>query len=83
MSRRQHLALTARTVRHLRASQVAQRVRLRAQRQVIRRAPELAARVLSRRVPAVRGWPADFVPVDARLGGLWPSIEVLAPFSAP
>ncbi|HVE62579.1 MAG TPA: alginate lyase family protein [Mycobacteriales bacterium] len=68
-SRKQTLVLTARTVRHLRASQVAHRLRLRAQRQIVRRVPVLAAGLLSRQVPATPGWPAGFVPVDARLIG--------------
>ena len=62
----QRLLLTVRTARYLRPAQLLHRVRLRTQRQVVRRAPGLVASALRRPRPAGAGWPVDFSPVDAR-----------------
>jgi uncharacterized heparinase superfamily protein len=65
-----------RTVAHLRPVQVVQRLRLRGQRALLRRFPEMARRVLSSAPPRVVGWPREFEPLDALL--TWPEpVEVL------
>lgn len=68
--------LLARTTRNLRASQVLHRIRLRAQRFPPSR--PVASSVISL-LPVkgrpVAGWPADFTPLDLRLGDGYPSPE--------
>jgi len=64
-----------RTLRHLRTSQVAHRIRLRGQRAALRPFSAQAERLLTRHVPTGVGWPEDFVPLDARLS--WPAISEL------
>ena len=66
----------ARTIRHLRPSQPVHRVRLRAQRAVVRGAPGLAPRVLSEEAADAPGWPRAFRPLDATL--TWPAYADLA-----
>ena len=52
---------------HLRPSQVAQRARLRAQHQALRRFPAAGRWLLAGPDPAsAAGWPAGFVPLDAQ-----------------
>lgn len=71
-------ATLARTVAHLQPQQVAQRLRLRSQRSMLRRWPELAARLLKGpSVSAATGWPSDFVPLDATTPALWPCHDAL------
>ena len=65
--------LYARTVRHLRPSQVWHRIRLRTQRAVIRRFPERARQLLEPPQPGKASWPSRFTPVDALLA--WPTLE--------
>lgn len=65
--------LLARTVRHLRPSQVAHRVRLRGQRWMTQRAPDAVERRLRRPVPDRPGWPGAFTPLDAVLAHGFPS----------
>jgi len=73
------LALLARTAVHLQPGQVAHRVRLRAQRTALRRWPQAGRRLLAGPDPAAAtGWPADFVPVDARASLGWPDLAALA-----
>jgi hypothetical protein len=61
------LALLARTAVHLRPSQIAQRLRLRAQHQTLRRFPAAGRWLLAGPDPAsAAGWPAGFVPLDAQ-----------------
>lgn len=65
-----------RTVRHLRPAQPVHRVRLRAQRTAVRRAPGLATTLLTARAPDgidAPGWPAAHRPLDAGL--TWPSLD--------
>lgn len=79
MSRLERAALTARTVRHLRPRQLAHRVRLRTQRSLITRAPVAAARLLTPPLPTQPpAWPTDFVPLDGRVAGQWPTLDELA-----
>jgi hypothetical protein len=67
---RNELALLARTAVHLQPSQVAQRVRLRAQRMALSRWPQTGRWLLAGPDPASAvGWPVGFTPLDA---GLWP-----------
>lgn len=78
MTRLDQAAQLARTVRHLHPSQVAHRARLRVQRAVVARTPA-ARRVFAagtRRGPV--GWPAGYLPLDARTPSLWPSTDLLA-----
>ena len=73
------LALLARSAVHLQPGQVAHRARLRAQRAALRRWPQAGRRLLAGPDPAAaRGWPADFVPVDARASLAWPDLAALA-----
>jgi hypothetical protein len=72
---RDHLLLTMRTARLLRPSQVAHRVRLRAQRALLAHAgPHIEARVTTR-LTGPSGWPETFSSVGARLAGGMPSPE--------
>ena len=72
------LALLARTAVHLRPSQIAQRARLRAQHQALRRFPAAGRWLLAGPDPAsAAGWPAGFVPLDARLWRNWPGLPGL------
>lgn len=78
MIRRQldYTLLLVRTTRNLRATQVAHRIRLRAQRWPPAR--PLAAWVLGlgmRLRRTIPGWPTDFVPMDVELEGAYPSPE--------
>ena len=67
------LALLARTAVHLRPGQIAQRARLRTQRAALRRFPPTARWLLAGPDPATAaGWPAGFIPLDARLWRNWP-----------
>ena len=64
-----------RTVVHLRPSQVAHRVRLRAQLAVLPRFPQAGRMVLSGPDPsAAVGWPDAVRPVDALTPGRWPGL---------
>jgi hypothetical protein len=76
---RQRLWLTVRTARHLRATQVAHRVRLRTQRALLSRmGARIEAAVLRHvTVPtgSLRGWPDTFGSVAARLATGMPSPE--------
>jgi uncharacterized heparinase superfamily protein len=73
------LALLARSAVHLQPAQVAHRARLRAQRTALRRWPRAGRRLLSGPDPAgATGWPAAFVPIDARASLGWPGIAALA-----
>ncbi|MGP0028083.1 MAG: heparinase II/III family protein [Streptosporangiaceae bacterium] len=72
------LALLARTAVHLRPSQIAQRARLRAQRQALRHIPAAGRWLLAGPDPAsAAGWPAGFVPLDAPLWRNWPGLAGL------
>ena len=72
------LALLARTAVHLRPSQVAQRARLRAQHEALHRFPAAGRWLLAGPDPAsAAGWPAGFVPLDARLWSNWPGLPGL------
>ena len=72
------LALLARTAIHLRPSQIAQRARLRAQHQVLRRFPAAARWLLAGPDPgSAAGRPTGFVPLDARLWRNWPGLPGL------
>jgi uncharacterized heparinase superfamily protein len=72
------LALLARTAVHLQPGQVAHRARLRAQRTALRRWPRAGRRLLAGPSPAAaQGWPADFVPIDARALLPWPGLAGL------
>jgi len=72
------LALLARTAVHLRPSQIAQRARLRAQHQALRRFPAAGRWLLAGPDPAsAAGWPTGFVPLDARLWRNWPGLPGL------
>ena len=72
------LALLARTAVHLRPSQIAQRARLRAQHQALHRFPVAGRWLLAGPDPAsAAGWPAGFVPLDARLWRNWPGLPEL------
>jgi uncharacterized heparinase superfamily protein len=66
LNRQQQFGRYVRTVRHLRADQLAHRVRLRAQKHAYRHFPAEAARVFARSAPAEAGWPGGFQPLDAR-----------------
>lgn len=71
-------ATLIRTVGQLRPQQIAHRLRLRSQAAVLRRWPEPAQRLLKGpQLGAATGWPADFVPVDARTPECWPSHDAL------
>lgn len=59
--------LWAGTVRHLHASQVVHRVRLRAQGRIFGLVPGPSVRLLRRRFVPAPGWPADYLPLDRRL----------------
>jgi uncharacterized heparinase superfamily protein len=73
------LALLARTAVHLQPSQIAHRARLRAQRTALRRWPQTGRALLAGPDPAAaRGWPAGFVPVDARASLARPDLACLA-----
>jgi uncharacterized heparinase superfamily protein len=73
------LALLARTAVHLKPAQVAHRAGLRAQRRVLRRWPKAGRRLLGGPDPAAaQGWPAGFVPLDARASLPWPDPAWLA-----
>lgn len=74
----QQILLLARTVRHLAPSQVAHRVRLRAQKVVLSSAPGLVAPRLRRPVLATAGWPEGYLPLDGRCGEGFPSAEANA-----
>lgn len=54
-----------RTVRHVPAKRLAERVRLRPQKQACRVATGPTARAFHSDVPGVLGWPEGFPPVDA------------------
>jgi len=72
------VALLARSAVHLQPGQVAQRARLRAQRTALRRWPRAGRRLLAGPDPAAAtGWPAAFVPVDARASLAWPGMAEL------
>jgi uncharacterized heparinase superfamily protein len=74
-----HALLLARTVRHLRPSQVVHRVRLRAQRVVVARTSSPARRLLALAIRNhAAGWPLGFLPVDARASAQWPGFDLLA-----
>lgn len=74
----EHSLLLARTVRHLRAAQVAHRLRLRTQKRGFARwGPALDAR-WRREAPTTRGWPEDFAPLDAREARGYPDAETNA-----
>jgi uncharacterized heparinase superfamily protein len=73
------LAPLVRTALHLKSAQVAHRARLRAQRRLLRRWPKTGRRLLRGPDPAAaRGWPAGFVPLDARGPLPWPDPAWLA-----
>jgi uncharacterized heparinase superfamily protein len=65
LNRQQQLGRYVRTVRHLRADQLAHRVRLRTQKQAYRRFPVLTGRIFDASAPADSGWPTGFRPIDA------------------
>lgn len=67
MNQLHRAALFARTVRHLRPSQVAHRARLRTQKLALSRFPVALATRLRRPLPQNPGWPERFEPLDARL----------------
>jgi len=67
--------LLARTVRHLRASQVVNRARLRGQRGALARVGPPISGCLRRSAPEDARWPDNFVALDRRLGEAWPSAE--------
>ncbi|HEX3623263.1 MAG TPA: alginate lyase family protein [Acidimicrobiales bacterium] len=71
-----HALLLARTTKNLRASQVAHRVRLRAQRWPPRR-PIAASLIAALPTPdrAIAGWPDGFRPLDLQLAEGFPSPE--------
>ena len=72
------LALLARTAVHLRPNQIAQRARLRAQHQALRRFPAASRWLLVGPDPSsAAGWPAGFVPLDAQLWRNWPGLPGL------
>ena len=72
------LALLARTAVYLRPGQIAQRARLRAQYQALRRFPATGRWLLAGPDPAsAAGWPAGFVPLDARLWRNWSGLPGL------
>ncbi len=60
----QRAVLLVRTARHLRPSQALHRARLRTQRALLARAPDLAARRLTGPIPIRYGWPPDAAPLD-------------------
>lgn len=70
--------LLARTVRHLHPSQLAHRVRLRAQGAVLARVGPRLAAGLRRPVPARPGWPGGFAALDGRLPAGCPGPEANA-----
>ncbi len=70
--------LLARTVRHLHASQVAHRLRLRGQKVVLGRMPQLAAPLLQRKSSTDPDWPEGYTPLDGRLAEGYPSAEANA-----
>jgi len=73
------IAVLARTAVRLRPGQVAHRARLRAQRAALRRWPAAGQRLLPGPDPAAAtGWPAGFVPLDARASLPWPGLAELA-----
>ncbi len=74
-----NIALLARTTALLQPSQVAHRVRLRAQRKALQTWPQAGRRLLAGPDPAMaRGWPASFVPIDGRADLPWPDLAELA-----
>jgi len=76
---REELALYGRMAVHLRPSQVAHRARLRTQRAALRRWPTVGTRLLaSAAASTAPGWPASFIPVDARIPQNWPSLAGLS-----
>jgi uncharacterized heparinase superfamily protein len=73
-----NVALLARTVRHLHVSQLAHRVRLRAQRAALARTGR-AQWLFEAGGPArVVGWPTRFLPLDARAPSQWASPDLIA-----
>src|SRR5712692_5183414 len=73
------LALLARMAVHLHPEQIAHRIRRRAQGMALRRWPRAGRRLLAGPDPAsAKGWPARFVPVDARAAPSWPALAALA-----
>jgi uncharacterized heparinase superfamily protein len=73
------LALLGRTAVHLKPGQIAHRARLRAQLMALRRWPRAGRRLLAGPDPAAAaGWPAGFVPLDARASLPWPDPAWLA-----
>jgi len=65
-SRLEQALLYARTIRHLRPVQVAQRARLRSQRVAFAQFGDQLARRLRVDVPGPIGWPAAFTPLDGQ-----------------
>ncbi|HUQ63774.1 MAG TPA: heparinase II/III family protein [Acidimicrobiales bacterium] len=72
--------LWARTLRQLRPTQVAHRVRLRSQRLALARIPApMTQRIFAfSRVDEVPGWPVSFSPLDARLADGFPDCQANA-----
>ena len=71
--------LLARTAVHAHPAQVANRVRLRAQMVALRRWPRAGRRLMTGPDPGTAvGWPATFVPIDARTPQRWPTLAELA-----
>jgi uncharacterized heparinase superfamily protein len=73
------VALLSRTAVHLKPGQAAHRARLRGQLLALRRFPRAGRLLLGGPDPAAAaGWPAEFVPLDARAGLPWPDAAWLA-----
>jgi uncharacterized heparinase superfamily protein len=75
---RADLAVLSRTVVHLRAAQLAHRVRLRAQQAGLRKFPEAGRLIMPGPAPATAvGWPDAARPVDALTPERWPGLAEL------
>jgi len=69
----------ARTAVQLKPGQVVHRAKLRAQRTALRHWPDAGRRLLAGPDPAgAVGWPASFVPIDARASLPWPGLAELS-----
>lgn len=73
----EQVARHARTVSHLHPGQVAHRIRLRSQKQLLGRYPEVTRRLLTPRLDAA-GWPGGFEPLDRASAPPAPSAEANA-----
>ncbi len=72
------MAPLARMAIHVQPGQIMRRARLHAQRNALRRWPEVGRRLCAGPDPAAAvGWPADFRPVDAQTPGRWPTLPAL------